>query len=337
LAFYLYFFNKSLQLHPGTTRVSPFNVTRKLIQLRLRVSKRRNIIKLPFYGCLCLPVHRGFKIFNFRKKTVIKSFLTNIHLAAVANEIEAVQGASQLNFAPKLRGWSIDDRWYQEDFINGSPYYANPRSETKISITIYYREILTCLKKMFLLKQAQEITLHAYVERIFQNINQRLSAISSIKQTERNAIHRFLEVNNKALLSKKNIEIPLVFSHGDFSLINMLKTKNGIKVIDWEGANLRNPLHDLFNYFFTESYYNRLSPKILPETIKAVGDLKSSVKAELPKIANSLEPLSEIYRKLYYLERLCMLFMRDESKKVQRVINNSIELFDSFEKCNDSK
>jgi len=335
LAFYLYFFDKSLQLHPGIIRVSPFNVSKKIIQLRLRVFKRRNIIKLPFYGCLCLPVHHGFKIFNFKKKTVIKSFLPEVHLTAVANEIEALQKASLLNFAPKLRGWSIDDRWYEEDFINGRPFYANPRSETKIAITIFYREILPCLKKMILLKQAKEVTFSTYVGKIIKYITRRLGSIPSLKQTERNAINQFMEINNKALLSPKKAEVPLVFSHGDFSLINMLKTKNGIKVIDWEGADFRNPLYDLFNYFFTELYYKRIPIKISQEMIKAVGALKLSVKADLPEIANSLEPSSEIYRKLYYLERLCMLFKRDESKKVQEVIINSMELFDSFEKCND--
>ena len=83
--------------------------------------------------------------------------------------------------------------------------------------------------------------------------------------------------------------------------------------------------------FFTELYYKRISDKISSEVIKAIYSLKAFIFADLPEIGNSLVTLSELYLKLYYLERLGMLFMRDESENVLNVIFNSMELFDSFE------
>ena len=72
-----------------------------------------------------------------------------------------------------------------------------------------------------------------------------------------NFIERFVESVAKRMITKEKTQIDLVCSHGDFSLVNILKSKNGIKVIDWEGLDLRNPLFDFYNYFFTELYYNR--------------------------------------------------------------------------------
>jgi thiamine kinase-like enzyme len=331
LFFYLYLFTKALRLHPGIIRVSPFSVVRRLIQIRLRISGRRKIIELPFYGNLCLPVHHGFKIFNFRKKTVVKSILPKVNQSVLINEIETVKKTSLLHFAPKLRDWNVDGRWYEEDFINGSPFYPNPRSETNISIKIFDHKILPCLKEMILLQRAKKIALHDYVEDIKESITQRLRSMPLIQKAKQNAINRFLETNHSALLKKNNTSVPLVFSHGDFSLVNILNTKIGIKVIDWEGAGIRNPLYDLFNYFLTELYYKRIPGRIFSEVIKAIDSLKSAVIDDLPEIANSLEPFSEIYRKLYYLERLGMLLMRDESENNLKVILNSMELFDSFE------
>jgi hypothetical protein len=257
--------------------------------------------------------------------------LPEVNLSVVKNEIEAMQKTSLLDFTPKLHDWNIDERWYEEDFINGIPFYSNPRSETNISIKIFERSILPCLQEMILLQETKKIALHDYVENINKNITEQIRSISSIQKAKRNSINRFLENIFRALLVKNDFKIPLVFSHGDFSLINILNSKTGIKVIDWEGANFRNPLYDLFNYFFTELYYKRIPNKILPEIINAIESLKSSVKADLPEIAASLETFSETYRKLYYLERLRMLLMRDESENGLKVIFNSMELFDSFE------
>ena len=333
LVFYLYFFNKSLQLHSGLIRVNPFSDIRRLIQFQLHISGHRNIIRLPFYGSLCLRVHHGYKIFDFKKKTVIKIISPEVNPVLVTNELEAVKNASLLDFAPKLRDCNANDRWYEEDFINGCPFYANPKSKTTIALKIFHREILPCLKQMILLQQAQTVMLHAYVEKILQSTNRRLESISLIKdkESEWNSIKQFLEINSEALLLKTDTKIPLVFSHGDLSLVNMLNTKKGIKVIDWEGAKPRNPLYDLFNYFFTELYYKRISKELMPEIKQAIKALNSSVKTYLPEIAKSLQSFSEIYRKLYYLERICMLLMRDESERTIKVIINTIELFDSFE------
>ena len=76
---------------------------------------------------------------------------------------------------------------------------------------------------------------------------------------------RYLNKIGLSLINKEIYKINLVFSHGDYSLVNILRTKNGIKVIDWEGAAFRNPLYDLYNFFFTEIYYKRAKANLVME------------------------------------------------------------------------
>ena len=46
-----------------------------------------------------------------------------------------------------------------------------------------------------------------------------------------NLIERFIESLAKRIITKEKAQIDLVCSHGDFSLVNILKSKNGIMLI----------------------------------------------------------------------------------------------------------
>ena len=60
--------------------------------------------------------------------------------------------------------------------------------------------------------------------------------------------------------------------------------------------------------------------------------LKDRIAAKDQYIAGLMTSYSTNYRELYYLERICMLFEREQRKKVLEVILRSIEVFSSFEK-----
>lgn len=331
LAFYLYFFNKSLQLHSGPVRSRIFRTIGKLIQYQLRLPEYIRVLELPFYGNLCLRVHRGYKFFNFKRKTVVKSIEPEVSPYYVVSEIDAVRKASFLDFAPRIRNWNIQDRWYEEDFVNGSLCYSKSGSNTAVTQRIFQREIAPCLEEMILLQKPVLVDIQEYIDRLTQIIAERKASTILIDKAKLASINRLIEFTTKSLYFEK-IKIPLVFSHGDFSLVNILNTKNGKKVIDWEGASTRNPLYDLYNFFLTELYYKRTAKSLVAEIKGAILALQSQLTAKVPEIAETFMDFSPIYRRLYYLERICLLFERTLNENVIKVIFRSINVFNSYEK-----
>jgi thiamine kinase-like enzyme len=121
--------------------------------------------------------------------------------------------------------------------------------------------------------------------------------------------------------------IYLVFSHGDYSLENILKSKTGIKAIDYEGAALRNPLYDLYNFFFTEIYFERVDFNLEQVLNRAISFLQARLLQKEPELAKNLVSLAPIYRKLFYIERICMILERELNNQLLDVIHRSIEVF----------
>ena len=327
LLWYLYLYSKSLQLHTGPTRLRGLRTIGKLILYRFRFCTDAEILKLPFYGNLCLAVHRGYKIFDFNRKKVVKIIAPGVDQTAVTNEIESVRQASLLDFAPGVLTSNASERWYEEDFIDGCPFYFHPRAETGVFFKIYHRDILPCLEKMILLQPPQIVEIRDYANRLKSNLALHTNLIGREDSKNIKSITRFIEFMIPAIYQKNSGRIPLVFSHGDFSLANILKTKNGIKVIDWEDASYRNPLYDLYNYFLTESYYKRSTKSLRPEISEAIKSLQSRIIQKSPEVAACPGFFSDVYRWLYYLERLCVLLERELSPKVLEVVSRSVDVF----------
>ena len=105
-------------------------------------------------------------------------------------------------------------------------------------------------------------------------------------------------------------------------------------VIDWEGGGIRNPLFDLYNYFLTELYYERATSTsaLVPKVNKAISYLQARLLPKIPELTRALVSLSPIYRRLYYLERVCMLLERELDNKLLSVIVRSIDVFNRYEK-----
>jgi hypothetical protein len=302
-----------------------------LAQYKISLPQDVAVLELPFYGNLCLPVHRGYKIFDFYRKKVVKIMTDEINTALVSNEIEAVRMASRLGFAPDMLHWNAQERWYEEEFIRGRPFYSDPRAKTDVSIEIYHRNITPYLAEMILLQPIQTVEIQEYLNRLIASALQRKSIVSNENNQEARFIYGFIEQMAAQVNRSGKGQIPLVFSHGDFSLVNILKTNDGVKVIDWEGAVKRNPLYDLYNYFLTESYYGRATKSLVSEINQAIRSLQSSIAVKSPEIASTIESFSEVYRWLYYIERICMLLERDFSQKILEVISQSIDVFNVCE------
>ena len=333
LAWYLYFKNKSLQLRSRFNKRNIPWIVKTLVQHQLHFRKDRVILEFPVCGNLCLRVHRGYRIFNYGRNTVVRVINPDVDQALVATEMEGVRNASQLNFAPHVLRWSVKDRCYEEDFVNGYPGYWAPKSESAVFFQIYHQDILPCLKQMILLTPPLVTGLDEYVNKIVNVTGDGRLSGPALDAERVRMIQDFTRSVAERLRPEGNCRVDLVFSHGDFSLRNILRTRDGIMAIDWESAGHRNPLFDLYNYFFTESYYKRATTSLVPEIREAVSSLQSSLTARAPDLASTLVPMAQTYRWLYYLERVQVLLERELSNSQLDVILRSMRVFNRYEEA----
>ncbi len=76
-------------------------------------------LELPFRGHLCLEVHRGYKVFDLSRDTVVKIFKPEVDPSSVVTEMQRARTISLYDFAPHVRRWNVEERWYEEDYVNG--------------------------------------------------------------------------------------------------------------------------------------------------------------------------------------------------------------------------
>ncbi len=326
----MFLYKKSLELHRNISAANVIATLKKLIQYQIYLPKSSSILELPFNSNVCLIVHRGLRIFDFDKKVVIKTISQEVDDKSVKKEIEAVKKANKFDFTPKLRNWNIQERWYEEDYIIGSPCFFYPDSEQPLFQELYHEEIVWCLQNIILVTEPVYIEIKEYLSDLVKIIDTRRNLIFHKKKITETKIEEFI----LSLLNKLNSEkskIPLVFTHGDFSLVNILKTTNGVRVIDWADAGKRSALHDFYNYFLTELYYNRMSFSFIPKIKDAALALQTRIALKNHKIAETFLPLFKRYRWIYYIERIALLLERELNEKTLNVIIKSIDVFKNYE------
>ena len=332
LSWYLYRYNKLIQFRGSHYRRKWISIVKKFCIYYLRPRHVESKLEMPIFGNLCLPVHRGFKVFNFKKKNVTKNFSPNTDLTLVKREIEGVRKASLLNFSPKILRWNIKEKWYTEEFIVGKFYYSYKKNNTKFLLEIYQQEIEPCIIQMILLQAPVLTPLRKYVEEIITRIKNKVFYSSKTDRIKYEPIKKFINTVAARLNFEKSCKVYLIFSHGDFSLVNILHAREGIKVIDWESAGLRNPLFDLYNFFFTEQYYQNANINLVTEIGKTISSLRYHLKSKASDLTESIVSSAEIYRWLYYLERIDLLMERKFSNNLLSVILRSINVFSCYEK-----
>jgi hypothetical protein len=262
---------------------------------------------------------------------VAKLFAPEVDATIVAGEIAGVRNASLLDFAPTVRRWDTKGRWYEEDFVIGQQGYLVYKSEPVLKA--YYQDIAPCIERMILLQAPLSTNLCEYVDRTTSILEDGRLSKSGLEARKTDVISGFIESTAEQLRLEENHQIDLVFSHGDFSLVNILSTKDGIMVIDWESADHRSTLFDLHNYFFTELHYGRATTDLVSEINEAISSLQSRLTSKAPDIARTLPSLAETYRRLYYLERVLMLLERELSNSLLDVILRSIAVFNRYEEA----
>ena len=294
-----------------------FFVYLALIRYKYFQNKTKSALTLPIYGQICKAAHRGYKIFDFRRRVVIKVFDRNVDKNTVLKEIDRLKIVSSMDFAPSLRRWNIEELWYEEDYIEGYLDVDHSYKPADDSVTVgeKFRHIITpCIETLILLQAPVTVHLTEYVH----DITEKLEGYRLFRQESEiidnkgiREIKHFLSSTIEQLNTGRNCPVSLVFTHGDFCSANILNTKNNIKILDWEHATYRSALFDFYSYFFYRPYRNRISVHdLVLEINKALPFFISKLSLKSREISESISSQGNIYRLLYYIERVCMLLER---------------------------
>jgi thiamine kinase-like enzyme len=143
-----------------------------------------------------------------------------------------------------------------------------------------------------------------YVNNIMDIFSGRLLE-NGLDMSEVRPIKDFMHAVADALCDAGDLRIHLAMSHGDFDHCPVLRTKQGVKVIDWEYLAHRSILFDLYNYFIVRLFWRHTVPNLVSEIESALASLQARLALKTPEVAETLRPLAQVYRWLYYVERIC--------------------------------
>jgi thiamine kinase-like enzyme len=331
LAWYLICKTKSLNARRSFSRKRKFNYFKIFFLTYYGLIKKKSV-SFPFFGHLILKVHGGYRVFDFSREIVIKVIEAKSNPPEGKNEVEGIKIAGQFDFVPNIIHCNADRNWYEEELVRGDIGFARLHGDSKILLNMFKQEVSPCLLKMILIRPPSKITVGAIVNQCNQIWQHSRPILQELDTYKVDLIKEFISSITLKLSPSVEQSVFKILTHGDFSLRNMLHTKKGLKVIDWESIAARSVLFDLYNFFLTELYYDRVSTNLVSETGTAISALQENLNSENSEIGDHIIEFVETYRWLYYIERICMLLDRGLNYKSMEVVCRSIEIFSKFEK-----
>ncbi|MEW6602565.1 MAG: phosphotransferase, partial [Nitrospirota bacterium] len=240
-------------------------------------------VELPFYGQICVLVNKGYKIFDLRRGIALKVYRDDVDILTIKNEIECLLKGSLFDFAPYIKRWNIDERWYEEDYIGGSLERSNEPRNTQDMLTRFSEDVIPCLGK--LTSQHSPVIENSadYVTNLKNTMEDISFWRSGIDESKMDTILGFIRSAVDRVRSEMKIPFYLVMTHGDFCPANMLNTKKGLKVIDWESTAYRSAMFDFYSYLFFRPLHQNLPLD------KLILEIREALKLYVDKL-NSIDP-----------------------------------------------
>lgn len=276
----------------------------RLFLFKIKIRKYPVKLELPVFGAWCLRIRCGYKVFDPYRKTATKIFDANIDSDLVRDEIRQHRKIGESNFAPTVISWNEDERWYQEEYLSGqSSYYFSPDSSSKF-MRIYCSDVAPVLVKLMMFRGHKTIKVKEYIEGMNVKIEEDLKVLYEKSPDISRSIQEFFNHVSAKVDKQGDKQICLVFSHGDFHLYNLFKTESGLKLIDWEGIGEQSLMYDCYNYFFSHLWLGRTRNDFVSEMRQAVIDMTERLENINSELAVSLSENSQLYRLLFYIERI---------------------------------
>ena len=318
-------------------RLFKTNLIILIIFTRYKYQLRRidSVVKLPFYGQICVPVHKGYKIFDLRRGVVAKVFDHDVNTSTILSEIEGLEKVSKIDFAPSLKRWNIEERWYEEDYVSGTLDAPYKPLDSRTVLKRFCHDLVPHINSLILFQQPIAKNAVEYIHEIIEILE--IGRLSRQESTAREfvKIKSFINSMIERLCIEGNYPVQLVFTHGDFIPANMLNTRHGIRIVDWEGAKYRSALFDFYSYFFYRPVGRNVPvDTVVSEINEALPFFISKLAEKAPDISNSLLNSEKVYRWLYYIEQVCRLVEREMSDTYLNILDyilRCIEAFNQYE------
>lgn len=302
---------------------------------KVHLLSREEVIELPCYGQICVPIHKGYKIFDFHRGVVIKLFDRHVNSSAILDEIEILKIVSRIEFASSIKKWSIEERWYEEEYVNGSLDSSYKPLDSEALLEKFSNEIIQYLTRLMLFQKPISKNSVEHALDMTKALSSKVLARLASTGADYQKITSFLDVIINRLQTEGNYPILLVFAHGDFVPANMLNTQHGMKIIDWECAEFRSALNDFYSYFFYRPVSREVPVSVLRSEIqKALPMFILELTENAPEVSRSLKALEKTYRWIFYIEKICGLVdreMTDKNLNIKHYIQENIKAFNLYE------
>jgi len=308
----------------------------RICKFKLGLRKHEDLLSLKHFGEFCVIVNKGYKIFNFKKKTVKKIFRNEISERIVLNELELLKESQNTQYAPVLLRWNIEEKWYEEQLIKGKRDFSHYPRKTKNLIKNFKTTIEPAIQEIIFSIPIDSYYL-THIHRVYsEKIADVLNATPNLKAELREKIEIFAESQLKILGQEIDSSIFCGFTHGDFCPANILNTSKGISLIDWEGAAFRSILFDFYSYFFYRPTHQIFDDfyGLINEINQALGILIGNMDPRFKELKENITVKKNIYRVVYYIERTIMLTERlrqDEKLNIEKIIFDFINAFEKYE------
>jgi thiamine kinase-like enzyme len=309
------------------------------IRCKLGVRKIIASVDLPIYGQTCVLVNKGHKIFDQRQKLAIKIYRNDVDEMLIRKELKRIAIGSHFKFGVLLKRVNIEERYYQEEYVKGDLDYSPIPIRLEKLLEKFVKDIVPCLFKMMLYEEPMLVNLYCYINKLQENLEKQNLKSKSIDDHNIEKVVRFISSIKEKFNYKQNTSIFIAFSHGDFCPANMLNTKEGLRVLDWESAFMRSVFFDFYSYFFFRALHQKhLLFDLMLEINLAVQVYLSRIKIKCPMVAEVVKTNIKLYRWIFYIERIYMMVdrvMYDTKLDVKKNISRYIDTFIAFEKLAD--
>lgn len=301
-------------LRPFAGAIRLYRVLRFVLPyLKARYGGKRqpdHTLHLPVSGQVVFPLRTGgYKAFDLQRNAVVTLFPSEADAAVVEKAIGRKRKIGRQDFAPTLRQWRVEERWCEEDYINGSK---------APSVTKDWRVFDTILKPLIealiLAEPPQRVALHAYVEAQQNPFTEEAEVRSAswFDEAKVTRVRDFVGRMSERICRSATGEIGLSLSHGDLGAQNVLICSNRSFIIDWDTAGYRSALHDAyFVFLMTLNRKNPPEPALLAAKLnQALAQLRAAVTEAHPDVAAVLFPPTvpeEVLRWLFYIEHVHVL------------------------------
>lgn len=311
----------------GVSRAIAKKIIKVIILGKIRPADPAQVISLPVSAILGMQVHHGYKMFDFEKNEVTKVFSQDYSTAKAGAEIQAAKQASSVIAAPRFIEAEANSRWFTEEYIAGT-HATTLVTRGSSDFQQFYADAEKCLldlqSSMPVVDRPVDQHLKYLVETPFHDRWLTAGAPAS----EIDEIARYQQSLRSWIMDDTDNEtLQLVATHGDFSLVNAIVTREGLRFIDWESVSPGGVFTDIYNFAIVERYYGRTSSNWSDEMRALLERFRSVVGSLRSDLTDSIEMSDRLARRIYYLERLRFLVDRDVTTNLRQVTQKTIELF----------